>query len=160
MGLVGFILLLIGGGLLLYSGTSLALDPGMAALIASFLNTILGDPTGTTLVSILVFLTSIGGILILIGSIIWYAAGHGFFAMIGKILVTIGSFTAFYYIINQIINAFLIGVFSQPPDVIISYFLGLGIGFAAVVMIVIGSFLGAGRKKTTVKYVKEDSEGA
>ncbi|MFW9831257.1 MAG: hypothetical protein ACFFD8_05735 [Candidatus Thorarchaeota archaeon] len=160
MALIGFILLLIGGGLLLFSGTSLALDPATALLIANFLNTILGPPTGDTLVSILIFLTSIGGILILIGAIIWYATGSGFFAIIGKILVSIGSFTAFYYVVNQLIIAWGSGIFSQPIEVILSYFLGLGLGFAAVVMIVIGSFIGAGRRKTKVEYVPADTGGA
>lgn len=147
MGLIGFILLLAGGGLLLATGTSIMMDPAYAVLIASFINSILGPPIGDTIVSVLLFTTSIGGILVIVGAIIWYAAGSGGFALIGRILVTLGSFSAIAYLVTELVKAYFLGVFSQPLDVILAYFLTLGFGFASVVLIVVGDLIKAGRKK-------------
>ncbi len=159
MGLIGFLLLIIGGGLLLYSGTSIAIDPALATLLANFINSILGPPIGDQIVAGLVLVTSLGGVFVLVGAVIWYAAGSGIFATIGRIIVTIATFSAFYYVAMQIYSAYIGGVFSQPLDVILAYFLGLGFGFASVLMILIGNFLGAGRKKKKpVSY--EDTQAA
>ena len=147
MALIGFILLLIGGGLLLYSGVDLALNPVVADLIANFINVVLGPPIGNQIAAALVFITSLGGIFTIVGAIIWYAVGSGAFATIGRIIVSIATFTAFYYVVNHILVAFGLGIFSQPPDVILAYFLGLGIGFASVILVLIGNLIGAGRKK-------------
>ncbi len=159
MALIGFLLLLIGGGLLLYSGTSLALDPAFAALLTGFLNSILGPPLGNQIVNALIIITSLGGIFVIVGAIIWYAAGSGAFATISRIIVSLATFTAFYYIVNHILIAVGLGIFSQPIDVILAYFLGLGIGFASVILILVGNFIGAGRKKKVpVSYA--DTQGA
>jgi hypothetical protein len=147
MGLIGFILLLVGSGLLLVTSTSIMMDPAYAAAIAAFINSILGPPIGNMIVNVILFATSIGGILVLVGAIIWYAAGSGGFALIGRILVTLGSFAAITYVVTELVKAYFLGVFSQPLDVILTYFLGLGLGFISVVLIVVGDFLGAGRRK-------------
>lgn len=158
MGLIGFILLLVGGGLLIVSGQSIALDPATAALFAGFLNTILGAPNGDFLVSLLVTATSLGGIVVIIGALIWYAAGSGILALIGRIIVTVATFTAFYFVAMKIIEAWTLGIFSQPIHVIIAYFASLGLGFTSVVLILIGDFIGAGRKKK--EEVSEETESA
>ncbi|MFW9985923.1 MAG: hypothetical protein ACFFDJ_05135 [Candidatus Odinarchaeota archaeon] len=147
MGLIGFILLLVGSGLLLVTSTSIMMDPAYAAAIAVFINSILGAPIGNMIVNVLLFTTSIGGILVLVGAIIWYAAGSGGFALIGRILVTLGSFSAIAYLVTELVKAYFLGIFSEPLGVILTYFLGLGLGFASVVLIVIGDLIGAGRKK-------------
>ncbi len=160
MGLFGFILLLIGGGLLLVSGQSIALDPSTAIFLTNLINSFLSPPIGDILINGLVWATSLGGILIIIGSIIWYAAGSGFLALIGKIIVTVATFSAFYFVAMKIWEAFLLGIFSLPLDAILTYFLGLGVGFASVVLILIGDFVGAGRKKVKEVQVSKESEGA
>ena len=159
MALIGFIMLIIGGGLLLYSAVDLALDPALAAMLAGFINTIIGSPLGDQIAGALVLITSLGGIFVIVGAVIWFIAGSGVFATIGRIIVSIATFTAFYYVVNQILIAFGLGIFSQPIDVILAYFLGLGIGFASVILVLIGNFIGAGRKKKIYEY-KEESQGA
>ena len=159
MALIGFLMLIIGGGLLLYSAVDLALDPALATLLGDFINTIIGAPLGTQIAGALVYVTSLGGIFVIIGAIIWYAAGSGIFATIGRIIVSIATFTAFYSVVNQVLIALGLGVFSQPIEVILAYFLGLGIGFASVILVLIGNFIGAGRKKKIKEY-SEESEGA
>ncbi len=159
MGLFGFLLLIIGGGLLLYSGLDLALDASLAVLLSAFLDSILGSPLGTQIAHALVIITSLGGVFVIVGAIIWYAAGSGIFATIGRIIVSLATFTAFYYIVNQVLIAFGAGLFSQPIEVILAYFLGLGIGFASIIMILVGNFIGAGRKKK-VPASYEDTQGA
>lgn len=158
MGLIGFLMLIIGGALLLYSAVDLALDPALAAMLGNFINSILGPPIGTQIANALVFVTSLGGIFIIIGAVIWFAAGSGVFATIGRIIVSIATFTAFYYVVNQILIAFGLGIFSQPIEVILAYFLGIGIGFASVVLVLIGNFIGAGRKKKIKEYREEPQD--
>lgn len=159
MAFIGFLLLIIGGGLLLYSGASIALDPSYGALLAGFINTVLGPPLGDQIVLALTILTSLGGILTIIGAIIWYAAGSGILATIGRIIVSVATFSAFFYVAMALYKAFVLGIFSQPIDVILAYFIGLGLGFASTVMIVIGNFIGAGRKKKSPESYA-DTEGA
>ncbi len=159
MGLIGFLLLVIGGGIVLYSGASIALDPAYGMLLASFINSIFGPPIGTQIVAALTFITSLGGILVIVGAIIWYAAGSGLFATIGRIIVMVATFAALFYLVTQILSIVGTGLFSQPIDVIIAYFLGPGLGIVGVSMIFIGDILGAGRKKKVpVSY--EDTAGA
>ncbi|MDO8123616.1 MAG: hypothetical protein Q6364_04485 [Candidatus Hermodarchaeota archaeon] len=147
MALIGLILLLAGGGILLYSGTSIAIDVGTALALGEFLNTIIGAPNGHLLVGILLYFTSLGGIFVIVGSILWYAAGEGIFALIGKILVMLATFSAFYYLALQILSIIGLGIFSLPIQDIIFYFLTSGIGVTAVILIIIGDMIGAGRKK-------------
>jgi len=147
MALIGFILLLVGGGILLYSGTSIALDAGTAMLLAGFLDSIIGAPNGTILVNVLVYFTSLGGIFVIVGSILWYAAGEGIIALIGKILVMLATFSAFYYLALQILSIIGLGILSLPIQDIIFYFLTSGLGVTAVILIIIGDMIGAGRKK-------------
>jgi hypothetical protein len=147
MGLLGFLLLVIGGAIVLYSGTSIALDPSYGILLANFINSILGPPIGNQIVAVLTFTTSIGGILVIVGAILWYAAGSGSIALIGRIMVAFGTFAALFYLVTQILAIIGSGLFSQPPAVIIDYFLTDGLGVVGVTMIVIGDFIGAGRKK-------------
>ncbi|MFX1319306.1 MAG: hypothetical protein ACFE9O_09210 [Promethearchaeota archaeon] len=147
MGLLGFLLLVIGGSIVLYSGTSIALDPVYGGLLITFINSILGPPIGDQIVSALTFVTSIGGILVIIGAIIWYAAGSGTFALIGRIIVAVATFAALFYLVTQILGIVGSGLFSQPIGVIIAYFLGPGLGIVGVAMILIGDVVGAGRKK-------------
>ena len=147
MALIGLILLLAGGGILLYSGTSIAMDLGTAAALGAFLDTIIGAPNGTLLVGFLVYFTSLGGIFVIVGSILWYAAGEGIIALIGKILVMLATFSAFYYLALQILAIIGLGIFSLPIQDIIFYFLTSGIGVTAVILIIIGDMIGAGRKK-------------
>jgi hypothetical protein len=147
MALIGLILLLAGGGILLYSGTSIALDAATATMLAGFLDSIIGPPNGQLLVNILVYFTSLGGIFVIVGSILWYAAGEGIFALIGKILVMLATFSAFYYLAFQIISIIGLGIFSLPIQDIIFYFLTSGLGVSAVILIIIGDMIGAGRKK-------------
>lgn len=147
MALIGFILLLVGGGILLYSGTSIALDAATAAMLAGFLDSIIGAPNGQILVSVLVYFTSLGGIFVIVGSILWYAAGEGIIAFIGKILVMLATFSAFYYLALQILAIIGLGIFSLPIQDIILYFLSSGLGVTAVILIIIGDMIGAGRKK-------------
>ncbi len=159
MALIGFIMLIIGGGLLLYSAVDLALDPALATMLAGFINSIVGPPLGDQIAGALVLITSLGGIFVIVGAVIWFIAGSGVFATIGRIIVSIATFTAFYYVVNQILIAFGLGIFSQPIDVILAYFLGLGIGFASVILVLIGNFIGAGRKKKIKEY-REEPQGA
>jgi len=147
MGLFGFLLLVIGGCIVLYSGTSIALDPTYGILLANFINTLLGPPIGDQIVFALTFVTSIGGILVIIGAILWYAAGSGTFALIGRIIVAVATFAALFYLVTQILGILGSGLFSQPIGVIIAYFLGPGMGIVGVTMIFIGDLIGAGRKK-------------
>lgn len=142
MGLLGFLLLLIGGGILIYSNTSIALDPAYGALLANFLNSLLGDPIGTQIVAALTLITSFGAILIIVGAIIWYAAGSGILATIGRIIVAVAGFAALFFLVTQIL-----GIVGQPTEVIIAYLLGPGLGVIGVAMIFIGDIIGAGRKK-------------
>lgn len=158
MALIGFLLLLIGGILLIFSGQSIALDPLYATFLIDFINAILGPPWGNQIVGALIIITSLGGILVIIGSILWYAAGSGIFATIGRIIVSLATFSAFFYVAMELLNAFALGIFSQPIDVILAYFLGLGIGFASVIMILIGNFIGAGRKKKEPASYEDTSE--
>jgi hypothetical protein len=153
MGLIGFLMLLIGGGIVLYSGTSIALDPAYGSLLEGFINSILGPPLGTQIVGALTFITGLGGILVIVGAIIWFAAGSGIFAIIGRIIVMLATFAALFYLVTQILGA--LGIFSQPIGVIIAYLLGPGLGIVGVILILIGDFIGAGRKKTPpVSYVE------
>jgi len=145
MGLIGFLLLLIGGGIVLYSGASIALDPIYGDFLANFINSILGPPIGNQIVSALTIITSLGAVLVIIGALIWFAAGSGIFATIGRIIVALATFAALFYLVTQILSA--MGIFSQPIDVIIAYFLGPGLGIVGVTMIFIGDIFGAGRAK-------------
>lgn len=147
MGLIGFLLLVIGGGIVLYSGASIALDPMYGMLLANFINSILGPPIGDQIVAALTIFTSLGGILVIVGAIIWFAAGSGLFATIGRIIVFLATFAALFYLVTQILAIAGSGLFSQPIEVIIAYFIGPGLGIVGVTMIVIGDILGAGRKK-------------
>lgn len=147
MALIGLILLLVGGGILLYSGTSIALDPLTAMMFRDFLNSILGAPNGDILVQILIIFTSLGGIFVIVGALLWYAAGEGIVAIIGKILVMLATFAAFYYLAFEIIAMIGLGIFGWPIPMIIAYFLTSGLGVTAVILIIIGDLIGARRKK-------------
>ena len=57
------------------------------------------------------------------------------------------SFSAFYYLALQILAIIGLGIFSLPIQDIIFYFLTSGIGVTAVILIIIGDMIGAGRKK-------------
>jgi hypothetical protein len=148
MALMGFLMLVLGGALLLASGQSLALDPLSVAQLSAFLGTLVGPGIGDLLVNILFIATSLGGICAIIGGIIWYAAGTGPGALLGKIIVGVASFAAMYFLVMTIISAANMGLFTQPLPVILSYFFGLGVGFTSVLLIVIGDLVGAGRQKT------------
>jgi hypothetical protein len=164
MGLFGFILLLVGGGILIVSGQSLALDPLMAAtlagLIESVLSPVFGPGIGTVIVDILFILTSLGGIGVIIGALIWFAAGSGILATIGRIIVSLSTFGAFFFVAMKIYEAYLYGVFSLPIHNILLYFASLGLGFSSIVIILIGDFIGAGRKKKKEDKVEEETEYA
>ena len=147
MALMGFLMLVLGGALLLASGQSLALDPLSAAQLSAFLSTLLGTGLGDLLVNIMVIATSLGGVCAIIGGIIWYAAGTGPGALLGRIIVGVASFAAMYFLVMKIISAANLGLFVQHPVIVINYFLGLGVGFTSVLLIVIGDLVGAGRKK-------------
>jgi hypothetical protein len=159
MGLFGFLLLVIGGCIVLYSGTSIALDPAYGMLLANFLNSIFGPPIGDQLVLALTIITGIGGILVIIGAILWYAAGSGTLALIGRIIVAVATFAALFYLVTQILGIIGSGLFSQPVEVIIAYFLGPGLGVVGVTMIFIGDFIRAGRKKKMPESYS-DTQGA
>jgi hypothetical protein len=147
MALMGFLMLVLGGALLLASGQSLALDPLSAAQLSAFLSTLLGSGLGDLLVNIMVIATSLGGVCAIIGGIIWYAAGTGPGALLGRIIVGVASFAAMYFLVMKIISAANMGLFAQHPLIIINYFLGLGVGLTSVLLIVIGDLVGAGRQK-------------
>ena len=150
MGKVGFVLLLVGGILVLLMGVSIALDPTILSYIATIINTYVGPyvglPTlGNTIADVLYLLTFFGGFLIIGGALLWYAAGHGCLAFLGKTLTSVGAFAVTYQVVYYVIVAVQTGVFSKPLLEILTYFASLGIGFAAVFAIFVGSMLGAGR---------------
>lgn len=150
MGKVGFILLLIGGILVLLMGVNIALDTTTLSYIALIINTYVGpavgNPTlGNTIAGLLYLLTLFGGVLIIVGALIWFAAGHGCLAFLGKTLTSIGAFTVTYQVVWNVIIAAQTGVFAKPLLEIVAYFASLGLGFAAVVVIFVGTILGAGR---------------
>jgi hypothetical protein len=91
--------------------------------------------------------TSLGGICAIIGGIIWYAAGTGPGALLGRIIVGVASFAAMYFLVMKIVSAANMGLFAQPLPIIVGYFLGLGVGFTSVILIVLGDLVGAGRRK-------------
>jgi hypothetical protein len=161
MGKIGFILLLVGGLLVLLAGVNTALDTTTLGYIATIIDTYVtphvGIPNlGTTIANLLYLLTFFGAVLIIAGAVIWFAAGHGCLAFLGKILTSIGGFTITYQVIWQVIIAVQTGVFSKPLAEILAYFASLGLGFAALVLVLVGSMLGAGRPK--VKVVKVPSQ--
>lgn len=147
MGKIGFIILLVGGVLLIMAGVSLALDAGTRALIETLVNTYVAAGLGTLLSNLLYIITSFGGIGVILGAILWFAAGHGCLAKIGKFVVGASAFGATYEVIMGLIVAYQAGIFSLPLHQIVAYFAGLGIGFAAVFVIFLGLILGAGRRE-------------
>ena len=152
MGKFGFIFLIIGGALLLFAGQSISLDPGYAAqlisLINTFIGTALGIPNlGEMLVGIIWGATIWGGAGVILGAIIWFVAGHGVGALIGKIIVNLSTFALFFYVAMQIYNAYAANIFHEPLHIIIAHFSGLGLGFAAMVITLIGTYLGASRPR-------------
>jgi len=146
MGKVGFVVLLIGGVLLILTGVSLALDAATRAMIESLVNTI-SPGLGTLISNLLYLLTSFGGVGVILGAILWYAAGHGCLAGIGRLIVGVSAFGATYEVVIAVIVAYQTGVFSLPIHQILVYFAGLGLGFAAVVFVFLGLILGAGRRE-------------
>jgi hypothetical protein len=147
MGKVGFVFLLIGGALLVVAGVSLALDAATRAMIESLINTYVAAGLGTLVSNLLYLLTSFGGVGVILGGILWFAAGQGCLARIGSFIAGVSAFGATYQVIMAVIVAYQTGVFSLPIHQILAYFAGLGIGFAAVFFVFLGLILGAGRRK-------------
>jgi len=147
MGKVGFIILLIGGVLLILTGVSMALDAGTRALIETLVNTYVAAGLGTLVSNLLYLLTSFGGVGVILGAILWFAAGHGCLARIGSYVVTLSAFGATYEVVMAVIVAYQTGVFSLPLLQILAYFASLGLGFAAVFFVFLGLALGAGRRE-------------
>ncbi|MFX0168738.1 MAG: hypothetical protein ACFE89_05180 [Candidatus Hodarchaeota archaeon] len=140
-------MLVLGGALLLASGQSLVLDPIAISQLSTLLNTVLGSGIGDILITIMVIATSLGGVCAIIGGIIWYAAGTGIGALVGRIIVGVASFAATYFLVMQILSAVNLGLFAQPLHVILGHFFGMGVSFTSVLLIVLGDLVGAGRQK-------------
>jgi hypothetical protein len=149
MALMGFLMLVLGGTLLLVSGQSLALDAASIAQLTTLLSTFVGSGIAELLVSILVIATSLGGVCAIAGGHIWYAAGTGPGALLGRIIVGAASFAAMYFLVMRILFAANMGLFTQPIPVILGHFFGMGAGFTSVLLIVLGDLVGAGRRKTS-----------
>ncbi len=150
MGKIGFILLLIGGVLLIIAGQSLVIDLTTQQMLIDLINNYVTPHigiSGETIVSFYVLITSLGGVGVIVGSIIWYAVGYGCLASIGKLIVSLSLGTATASLVWSIFTAYTLGVFSQPLHTILTYFAGLGIGFASVFIVILGSIFGAGRKR-------------
>ncbi len=154
MGKFGFALLLIGGVLLILTGQSLTIQPDVSQFIATLINTLLGPYVpgiGSTIVSALYWATSFGGIGIVVGACIWFAAGWGWKARLGMLIVALSSFSAAFIVVSSVYTAYISGVFDPQTGLalheILSYFAGFGMGFGAAVLTFIGSIIGAGRKR-------------
>jgi len=150
MGKVGFVLLLVGGILVLLMGVNIAIDLTTRALIAYVLNTYLGPHIGIAnigdiVANLLYIITLFGGVVIVVGAIVWFAAGHGCLGFLGKMLVSIGAIMITYQIVWNLYLAWTSGVFSKPLLDIILYFASLGLGFTALVLVYVGSLVGAAR---------------
>jgi len=150
MGKIGFILLVVGGILLIISGQSLTLDFATQQMLINLINTYITPHisiTGETIVSFYILITSLGGVGVIVGAIIWYVIGYGCGASIGKLIVSLSLGTATVTLAWFIYGAYTAGVFSQPLHTIIAYFAGLGIAFASVFIVILGTIFGAGRPR-------------
>lgn len=153
MGKVGFAFLLVGGILMILAHETVGIDPITQGMIALFIDTYItpyvGIPNlGIFVANLLHLLTSLGGYGVVVGAIIWFAAGHGLLASIGKFLVGMSAFSAVSVVVLTIYNAWLMHVFSQPLHLVLAWFAGLGLGFAGIFCTFIGMMLGAGRPAT------------
>jgi hypothetical protein len=151
MGKVGFILLLVGGILVLLMRVNIALDVTIRGYIALIINTFVapqvGIPNlGDIIADLLYLLTLFGGVCIVAGALLWFAAGHGCLAFLGKTLAGIGGFSVTYQVVFTVIAAYQTGVFDEPLHEIVAYFASLGLGFAAVFLVFVGMILGASRR--------------
>ena len=104
MGKFGFFLLLVGGALLIVKGITLALDASSAALfvflIDTFITPYVGIPNfGTMVVNALNWVSSLGGVGVIIGALIWYGFGWGLGALIGKYAVSLSTFSAAAFVV-------------------------------------------------------------
>ena len=154
MGKFGFALLLIGGVLLILTGQSLTIQPEVSQLIAQLISALLGSYVpgiGSTVVAALYWATSFGGIGVVIGAVIWFAAGWGWKARMGMLIVALSSFSAAFIIISSVYMAYISGVFDPQTGLalheIVAYFAGFGMGFGAAGLTFLGSIFGAGRKR-------------
>jgi hypothetical protein len=163
MGRFGFFLLLVGGALLIVKGITLALDAASAMLfvflIDNFITPYVGIPDfGTIVVSALNWISSLGGVGVLIGALIWFGFGWGLGAQFGKWVVSLSTFSAAAFVVWHVLLAYQTGIFSLPLSAILAHFTSLGLGFAAVALVVVGTLFGAGRTKVVVKVVEKEPE--
>ncbi len=163
MGKFGFILLLVGGALLIFKGITLALDAASAMLFISLIDTFItpyvGIPNfGTIVVNAINLVSSLGGVGVIVGAFIWFGFGWGLGAQIGKWVVSLSTFGATAFVVWHVIVAYQAGVFSLPLAAILSHFAGLGLGFAAVAISFVGTLFGAGRTKVITKVVEKEPE--
>jgi hypothetical protein len=154
MGKFGFIMLLVGGILMIMYGLTQAIQPEVQILIASIVDLLLGEfvpNAGSLVVSTLVLASSFGGIGVLVGAVIWFAAGWGWKARLGMLIVAFSSIGAAFIVVSDLYVAYISGVFDPqtglPLHEIISYFAGFGMPFVAALLTFLGSLVGAGRKR-------------
>lgn len=155
MGKLGFLLLFIGGVLLLSFGLDLAISPEMAETIRNFFvellsphaGGIMANQVGHFIYEFLRWATTLGGIGILIGSILWFGFGYGPWASFGQRIVGLSTWSLSILIITELSTAWAGGVFALPLYEIFLYFLGLGWGFGSIAIIWIGRRAGAGREE-------------
>ena len=150
MSKVGFVLLLVGGVLMILAHETLAMDPitrgSIAWFIDMYVTPYVGIPNlGVSVANFLYVLTSLGGYGVVAGAVIWFAAGQGTLALIGKFIIGMSGFSAISVVMMTIYNAWQIGVFSNPIHIVLLWFAGLGVGFAGVFCSFLGMMIGAGR---------------
>ncbi|MFX1474345.1 MAG: hypothetical protein ACFFCO_02560 [Promethearchaeota archaeon] len=154
MGKLGFVLLLFGGILMLLYGLTQAIQPDVQQVIIQIVNALLGPYVpgiGQLVVDTLLFASSFGGIGVIIGAIIWFAAGWGWKARVGMLIVLLSSIGAAFIVVSDVYMAYISGVFDPqtglPLHEIVSFFAGFGMPFGAALLTFLGSLFGAGRKR-------------
>ena len=153
MGKLGFLLLFIGGILLTYFGLDLSITVVMADTIRNFMielltphvGGIMAGQVGQFIYEFLRWATTLGGLGVILGSLVWFGFGYGSSAAIGRRIVSLSTWSLSIIILAELSAAWGAGVFTRPLFEIFLYFLGLGWGFGSIAIIWIGRKVGAGR---------------
>ncbi len=126
---IGLVLAIVGGALYIVYGITASVSQQVLSILTSYLS--LSYPGfSNILIPIVQWLTSVGGIGVIVGGIVAYVGLKriGGYIIILSILGSIISYGMYLYTAQQA------GLFSQPIDQITAAFTNLGLGFVATIL--------------------------
>lgn len=132
---VGLGLALIGGILYIVTGVTTYVDPEVMALITAYV-TVRYPTFADTLIPIIRWLTTIGGIGVIIGGIVAYVDQPE----IGKWIIIISILGGMIAYGLLLYFGYQAGVFNQPYNEIIEFLIGLGTGLIATIISILAAF--------------------